>query len=115
MNFQNSLGKVIYHAACHQRVQNFGSRTRDILQLIPDTEVVTIERCSGHDGTYAVKKETHAASMKIAKPVINQIRRSEANHYGSDCPVAANQLANGLADGSTPKHPINLLRLAYGL
>ena len=114
-DFQNPLGKVAYHAACHQRVQNFGSRTRDLLQLIPDTEVVTIERCSGHDGTYAVKKETHDKSMRIALPVINQIRRAKVDHYGSDCPVAANQLENGLADGSTPEHPIRLLRLAYGI
>ena len=114
-DFKIPLGRVAYHAACHQRVQNFGSRTRDLLQLVPDTEVITIERCSGHDGTYAVKKETHTESMKIAQPVINQIRRAEANHYGSDCPVAAHQLANGLADGSTPEHPIRLLRLAYDL
>ena len=114
-NFQNSLGKVAYHAACHQRVQNIGPRTRDLLQLIPDTEVITIERCSGHDGTYAVKKETHEASMKIAQPVIRQIDRARPDYYGSDCPIAAQQFQNGLTDGSTPEHPISLLRLAYGI
>ena len=114
-SFQNSLGKVAYHAACHQRVQNFGPRTRDILQLVPNTEVMTIERCSGHDGTYAVKKETHGASMRIARPVIGQINRAKADHYGSDCPIAAQQFQNGLADDSKPEHPISLLRLAYGI
>ena len=114
-SFQNSLGKVAYHAACHQRVQNIGPRTRDLLQLIPDTEVITIERCSGHDGTYAVKKETHEASTKIAQPVIRQIDRARPDYYGSDCPIAAQQFQNGLTDGSTPEHPISLLRLAYGI
>ena len=66
-DFPNPLGKVAYHAACHQRVQAIGQRTREFLSLIPNTEVTMIERCSGHDGTYAVKAETHEAAMKIAR------------------------------------------------
>jgi glycerol-3-phosphate dehydrogenase subunit C len=58
-DFKTSLGKVAYHAACHQRVQNIGQKTREALALVPDTVVDVIERCSGHDGTYAVKKESH--------------------------------------------------------
>jgi glycerol-3-phosphate dehydrogenase subunit C len=114
-HFTNTLGKVSYHVACHQRVQRIGNKTRDLLKLIPGTEVNAIERCSGHDGTYAVKKEFRAASEKIAKPVVKQIKRHEADHYGSDCPVAAQHLAKVLDDGSTPKHPIQLIRWAYGL
>jgi Fe-S oxidoreductase len=113
--FKHSLGKIAYHASCHQRVQNFGPRTRDILQLAPNTEVITIERCSGHDGTYAVKKETHMMSMKIAKPVITQIQRAEVDYYGSDCPIAAQQLQNGLSSDRAPQHPISLLRRAYAI
>ena len=63
--FVQSLGSVVYHASCHQRVQNFGPKTRDLLKLIPDTEVTMIERCSGHDGTYGVKAETFDKAMKI--------------------------------------------------
>jgi hypothetical protein len=44
-DFKTTLGKVAYHAACHQRVQNFGLKTCDILQLVGDTQVETIERC----------------------------------------------------------------------
>ena len=58
-DFKNPLGKVAYHVACHQRVQSIGTKTRDVLPLVPETEVRYIERCSGHDGTYAVKKEYH--------------------------------------------------------
>ena len=50
---------------CHLRVQNIGLKTRDMLKLVPDTTVDVIERCSGHNGTYAVKKEFRAASVKI--------------------------------------------------
>jgi len=113
--FKNSLGKVAYHAACHQRVQNVGAKTRDMLALIPGTTVEFIERCSGHDGTYAVKKEFHEASMKIVRPVVTRVKKAEADHYGSDCPMAGHHIAHGMADGSQTEHPMSLLRKAYGI
>jgi Fe-S oxidoreductase len=114
-DFKNPLGNVAYHVACHQRVQNIGMKTRDVLALVPDTTVNPIERCSGHDGTYAVKSEYHEASMKIVRPVANRVKQATPDHYGSDCPMAGHQIATGLKDGSAPEHPITLLRKAYGL
>jgi glycerol-3-phosphate dehydrogenase subunit C len=114
-DFKQPLGKVAYHAACHQRVQNVGAKTRDVLSLIPYTKVTTIERCSGHDGTYAVKREFHEASMKIVRPVVSQVQRADADHYGSDCPMAGHHIAHGMADGSKTGHPMSLLRKAYGI
>lgn len=113
--FTRGLGKVIYHASCHQRVQNIGPKTRDVLNLIPDTEVTTVERCSGHDGTYGVKAETFDKAMKIGRPVMNRIKQAQADHYGSDCPMAGQHLANGVGDGSKAVHPMSLLRKAYGI
>ncbi len=114
-DFKHSLGKIAYHVACHLRVQNIGMKTRDLLQLVPDTEVEAIERCSGHDGTYAVKQEFHEISMKICKPVVTRVQKSDADHYCSDCPMAGHQIENGLADGRRPEHPLKLLRMAYGI
>jgi len=114
-NFKNSLGKVAYHAACHQRVQNIGMKTRDLLQLVQDTEVTAIERCSGHDGTYTVKSEFHDMAMKICRPVVNKVKQAEPDHYTSDCAMAAHHIESGLADGSRPEHPISLIRKAYGI
>jgi len=113
--FKKPLGKVAYHAACHQRVQNIGAKTRDVLALIPETTIDVIERCSGHDGTYAVKKEFHEASMKIVKPVVNRVKKAKADYYGSDCPMAGHHIAEGMADGSETNHPISLLRKAYSI
>jgi len=113
--FKSALGKVAYHVACHLRVQNIGLKTRDILSLVQDTQVEAIERCSGHNGTYAVKREFHADSMKIGKPVVTRVQKAEADHYSSDCAMAGHQIENGLDDGSAPTHPMNLLRLAYGI
>lgn len=113
-DFQKSLGKVSYQVPCHLRVQNIGLKTRDILQLVPDTTVEAIERCSGHDGTYAVKKEFHEVSKKIARPVVNKLKRSDAEHFVSDCPMAAEQIVQDLDDYG-PTNPMSLLRSAYGI
>jgi len=112
-DFKQSLGKVAYHVPCHLRVQNIGLKTREILSLVPDTKIETIERCSGHDGTYAVKSEFHEASMKICRPVVDRVKAAECDHYSSDCPMAGHQIENGLKNGHAPEHPMTLLRQAY--
>lgn len=113
--FAKSLGKIAYHAACHLRVQNIGMKTRELLEMVPDTQIDLIERCSGHDGTYAVKSEFHEISMKICRPVVSRVQKAEADHYSSDCPMAGHQIENGLDDERPPEHPLTLLRQAYGL
>jgi Fe-S oxidoreductase len=114
-DFKQPLGSVIYQASCHQRVQNIGAKTRDALALVPDTKVEIIERCSGHDGTYAVKKEFHEASMKIVRPVAGRVEKSGADHFGSDCPMAGAHIAQALGRDGQQQHPLTLLRLAYGI
>ena len=113
--FANSLGDISYQVACHLRVQNIGIKTRDVLSLVPDTEVHAIERCSGHDGTYAVKKETREKSLKIARPVVRQVNEKDAEHFASDCPMAATHIANLSDSVDQPDHPMSLLRKAYGI
>ena len=113
-DFKNPLGKISYQVPCHLRVQNIGLKTRDVLELVPGTEVEAIERCSGHDGTYAVKKEFHEHSKKIARPVIGRVGKAEADHFISDCPMAAEQIADGL-EGHTAGNPMSLLKHAYGI
>lgn len=114
-DFKDSLGKIAYHVSCHLRVQNMGLKTRDVLTLVPGTEIEVIERCSGHDGTYAVKSEFHEISMKICRPVVSRVQKSDCDHYSSDCPMAGEQIQNGLQDGRPPEHPLSLLCRAYGL
>ena len=114
-DFVRSLGSVAYHVACHLRVQNIGLKTRDVLQLVPDTKVTPIERCSGHNGTYAVKREFHETSMKIGRPVFRKVKDAAADFYASDCPMAGDQIAAGAEQALPPTHPLKLLRLAYGI
>jgi glycerol-3-phosphate dehydrogenase subunit C len=117
--FKQGLGKVAYHVACHQRVQNFGMKTRDFLNLIEDTEVTPIERCSGHDGTYAVKTETYDKAMKIVRPVVKRVKDAQADTFGSDCPMAGRLIAHGMAadddQPAQPQHPLSMVRKAYAI
>lgn len=112
--FKTGLGKVGYHVPCHQRVQNIGLKTKEILELIPDTAVTAVERCSGHDGTYAVKVENYEFAKKICKPVVNRIKEGEFDHYLSDCPMAGGLIEHGLA-GTDATSAFSLLRQAYGI
>jgi glycerol-3-phosphate dehydrogenase subunit C len=115
-DFKRELGRISYHVPCHLRVQNIGLKTRDLLQLVPGTQVETIERCSGHNGTYGVKTEFRAASVKIGRPVVNKVKSAAADHYSSDCPMAGHQIETGLEQPARPPtHPMTLLRMAYGL
>jgi Fe-S oxidoreductase len=114
-DFTRKLGKISYHVPCHLRVQNLGLKTRDVLMLVPETQVEAIERCSGHNGTYGVKREYRDVSMKIARPVVRRVVDSGADFYSSDCPMAGHQIESGMEQPREPTHPLKLLRMAYGI
>jgi glycerol-3-phosphate dehydrogenase subunit C len=114
-DFKQPLGKVAYHVPCHLRVQAIGPKTRELLSLVPGTRITTIERCSGHDGTYAVKREFREVSMKIAGPVVQRVEADAPDVLASDCPMATAQIASGVAGGVRQSHPLSLLARAYGL
>jgi Fe-S oxidoreductase len=105
-------------------VQNIGQRTREVLESIPGTTVNTVERCTGHDGTWGVKREFYAASMKIGRPVFRQMAQDAPDYVSSDCPIAGRAIMQGIdeaarqdpnADHPTKAHPLTLIRIAYGL
>ena len=115
-DFKQPLGKVSYHIPCHSRVQNMGQKTRELLQMIPETTLNTVERCSGHDGTWGVKSEYFEQSMKIGKPVFKKMAEGDPDYVSSDCAIAARHIMQGMGDTSARKlHPLTLLRIAYGL
>jgi len=114
-DFPQAMGNIAYQVACHQRVQNIGLKTRDVLGLVQDTTVTAYERCSGHDGTYAVKAETREKSLKIARPVVRKVDQQAPDHLMSDCPMAATQIAHLSEKVERAEHPMTLLRMAYGL
>ena len=113
-DFRQPLGDISYHVACHQRVQRIGPRTKELLSLVPETTVKAIERCSGHDGTYAVKSETREASLKIVRPIVRQVENAKPDFLASDCPMAATHISHA-SGGQNTEHPLSLLRRAYAI
>jgi Fe-S oxidoreductase len=117
-DYKQPLGKVAYHVPCHTRVQKMGLKTREALESVPGTEVLTIERCSGHAGTWGVKAEYHDTALKIGRPVTRQIAEFAPDYFASDCELAGHHLEEGVGENKGQaklRHPITLLRMAYGL
>ncbi len=112
---QGAQRRVAYQVAGHQRVQNIGLKIRDLLALAPHTKVTVIERCSGHDGSYAVKTEFHKISMKIGRPVARRVKIAEPDYYTSDCAMAARHIEHGLNDGTQAVPPFSFSRKVYGI
>jgi Fe-S oxidoreductase len=119
-SFKRGLGKVSYHIPCHSRVQNIGQKTREALEWSPGTQVNTVERCSGHDGTWGVKREYFDDAMKIGRPVFRRMEEFEPDFLSSDCPIAQRRIEEGIVQGGSERrprkeHPLTLLCIAYGL
>ena len=123
LEFPKPLGNISYQIPCHGRVQNIGRKTEEMLKLIPETALNTIERCSGHAGTYGVKKQHHQMAMKIGKPVVKAMATmkdgSAPDFISSDCPLGGHNIAQGFEVSGvvvpTLAHPLTLVRTAYGL
>jgi glycerol-3-phosphate dehydrogenase subunit C len=109
--FKNSQGNVTYHLPCHLKAQNIGFKSRDVLELIPDTKVEVVAKCSGHDGTWSLKKEYFEMSLEVGKPLFEKF--TDGTIAASDCPLAQLQIEKG--SGKKPRHPIQILRDAYGM
>ncbi len=106
-----AIGKVAFHVACHNRVQNFGYRGRDLLKWAGG-DVTLVDRCCGMDGTWGMKSEFFADSLKVAEGAARRVESAEPDVVSSDCPLAGLQLRQ--KTGRPSYHPIRILRAAYG-
>jgi Fe-S oxidoreductase len=105
-----SVGKVAYHVACHNRVQNFGYRGRDLLKWAGG-DVTLVDRCCGMDGTWGMKSEFFQESLKVAEGAARRIESASADTISSDCPLAGLQLRQ--KTGRPSFHPVRILHAAY--
>jgi len=115
-------GGVSLHLACHARAQNIGPKAAEMLRLIPEADVVVIERCSGHGGSWGVMKENFAVALKVGKPVVRAAAKEAKTFVASECPLAGEHIVQGMhkLDRATVRveravHPIELFARAYGL
>ena len=109
--FKSSPGTVAYHVPCHLKAQAIGLRSRDLMRQIPGLEITTVDACTAHDGTWAMKKEFFELSMKWGQKAFQGMRDGNAQVMATDCLMAAVQIEQ--ATGVHPLHPIEVLARAY--
>ena len=110
-DFASSPGKIVYHLPCHLKAQNIGYKSRDLLKLIPGASVEVVDRCSGHDGAWSVKKEYFELSLKVGRRLFEDVRDAQPAVVATDCPLAGIQIEQ--ATGVRSVHPVQVLQAAY--
>ena len=121
-------GGVALHHACHARALNEGRKSAIMMRLIPDCDVLLVEGCSGHGGSWGVMKQNFPIGMKVGEPVAKQVARSGRRYLASECPLAGDHIAQGVerfqesgttepgtAETMQSRHPIELLAMSYGI
>jgi FAD/FMN-containing dehydrogenase/Fe-S oxidoreductase len=105
---------VIYHTPCHLKALEEGTPLLDLLHLIPQLRIHTIEKgCSGMAGTYGLSRENFRNSLKIGWGLISSMRDGKTQAGVTECSGCKLQMEQGT---TTPTvHPLLLLALAYGL
>lgn len=112
--FVSNPGRIAYQAPCHLRDQNIGFKSKELMELA-GAQVEVIERCSGHDGTWSAKVEFFDLSMKVAGKAVRAIENEAMEVVASDCPLAALQLDQAGGWSRPTRHPIQIVRDAYGI
>ena len=113
-------GGVTLHISCHSRAQNIGQKSTELLKLIPNTELTVIERCSGHGGSWGIKKDNHETALKVGKPVARKALDAHSAFLSSTCPLSCDHIKNGIdhlqpdAAPARAWHPIEIFAKAYG-
>ncbi|MDH4226104.1 MAG: heterodisulfide reductase-related iron-sulfur binding cluster, partial [Deltaproteobacteria bacterium] len=103
-------GEVVYHASCHLRAQNVGLPGRDLIRAAGGS-VTPVTECSGHDGTWAMKREYFALSLTAGEKAFSGVKAAPRAVVVSDCPLAAIQIEQ--ATGRRVVHTMEVLAQAY--
>jgi glycerol-3-phosphate dehydrogenase subunit C len=112
-DFTVNPGKVAYHQPCHLKYQAIGTKTIELLRLA-GAEVIFIDKgCSGHDGTWAMKREYFDLAQKVARGLHRGVKESGADQVATDCSLAGLQITQGT--GRKTIHPIEVIAQAYGI
>jgi glycerol-3-phosphate dehydrogenase subunit C len=53
-----------------------------MLKLIPGIKLNLVERCSGHGGSFGIKKDTFETAMAVGKPVFAKVKREIEKNKG---------------------------------
>jgi glycerol-3-phosphate dehydrogenase subunit C len=105
--------RLAYHMPCQYRAHRIGRPSAEILELIPELEIMESEAaCCGIAGTYGFKNEKYDIAMAVGKPLFDFVL--EVNGPVSVCDSETCRWQITRATGVPSVHPIELLAAAYG-
>ncbi len=117
-DFKKLDKNITLHNSCHSRAQNIGPKSAQVLGLIPGVKTINIEKCSGHGGTWGVKKQWNKTARKVGAAAARQVFK-EDNLIASTCPLAGLHLNDINEEKKLTKnktniyHPLELVAKSY--
>ena len=113
---------ITVHLSCHSKAQNIGPKSAQMLRLIPNANVKVIDRCSGHGGSWGVKKENFDTALKVGRIPTKNVMKFNSKYFASTCPLAGEHMkqiseieeSKELSSIKKSYHPIELLAFSYG-
>ncbi|NQV28044.1 MAG: FAD-binding protein [Rhodopirellula sp.] len=106
--------KIGYHEPCHLRALQNGRPLRELLELIPELDVLTLDKgCSGMAGTFGLTRDNFKLSLDIGKPLIDAMRNPDFVLGATECSSCRLQMQQESPIETI--HPIKLLAASYGL
>jgi glycerol-3-phosphate dehydrogenase subunit C len=113
-DFKQSIKRTLpYHPPCQLRAHRIGRPALDVLALIPGLRLAESRAdCCGIAGTYGLKQEKYQIGMDVGAGLFDFVRRSGSDLALCDSETCRWQITHG--SGVATKHPIEILREAYG-
>ena len=113
---------ITVHLSCHSKAQNIGPKSAQMLRLIPNANIKVIDRCSGHGGSWGVKKENFDTALKVGRIPTKNVMKFNSKYFASTCPLAGEHMkqiseieeSKELSSIKKSYHPIELLAFSYG-
>lgn len=106
--------RMAYYPPCHMREQKMGQPYAELLGLIPQIVLETIEgafHCCGIAGIMGFKRDFHEVSIEMGSRLMDKIREMDPERLVSDClscRIQFNQMVPYRV-----VHPIEVLRESY--
>lgn len=103
-----------YHVPCQYRGHRIGKPGLELLNMIPDLEIVDSQAaCCGIAGTYGYKVEKYDIAMQVGQPLFQFAKNMAAPLVVCDSETCRWQITH--ATGLAAIHPVELLAAGYNL
>jgi Fe-S oxidoreductase len=113
-DFQPLTLSIGHHVPCHIKALGKPAAGPELLRLIPDLSVHTIDvSCSGMAGVYGLKVGNYETSLDAGRPMLAELARPGVLFGSTECSSCRLQMED--AGGKRTLHPVEYLALAYGL